>query len=119
MSLRVGNVVLAAVCEIATSSDKISAAALAARFNLPPRRLEIYLQALMRASILKGLRGYSGGYVLARSPWTISLDDILSAIDPSHSKEDADPLIRKVAHVVRGSLGQIKLCDLISRARAA
>ena len=50
---------------------------LAARHNLPPRHLEPMLQALVRAGILKGVRGPRGGYELARERRRITAGDIV------------------------------------------
>jgi Rrf2 family iron-sulfur cluster assembly transcriptional regulator len=59
---------LAAVVDIAIHSDAmpVAAKALARRLNLPPRHLEPLLQALVRANILRGVRGPRGGYELTK-----------------------------------------------------
>lgn len=57
----------------------VSAKALAARHNLPPRHLETILQALVRQGILKGLRGPRGGYELARERRRITAGDVVRA----------------------------------------
>lgn len=49
--------------------------------NLPPRYLEQILQKLVRADLLRGLRGPRGGYVLAREKRRITLADILEAVE--------------------------------------
>ena len=59
----------------------VSAKALAARHNLPPRHLETVLQALVRHGILKGVRGPRGGYELARERRRITAGDIVRAVD--------------------------------------
>ena len=46
--------------------DPVSTKQMAARHHLPPRHLESLLQTLVRAGILKGMRGPRGGYSLAR-----------------------------------------------------
>jgi Rrf2 family protein len=72
---------VAAVVDIALHARPapVAAKALAARHNLPPRHLETLLQALVRANILKGVRGPRGGYELARARRRISLGDIVRA----------------------------------------
>ena len=50
---------------------------LAARHRLPPRHLEILLQGLVHAKILKGVRGQRGGYELARDRRRITLGEIV------------------------------------------
>jgi Rrf2 family transcriptional regulator, iron-sulfur cluster assembly transcription factor len=55
----------------------VSSKELAARHDLPPRRLEGLLQALVRAGIFKSVRGPSGGYELARERRRLSLGEIV------------------------------------------
>jgi Rrf2 family protein len=65
---RKGILAIAAVIDVAVNarSGPVSAKALAARHELPPRHLEPVLQALVRDGILKGIRGPHGGYALGR-----------------------------------------------------
>jgi Rrf2 family protein len=73
---------LAAVVDIAIHARPlpVAAKALAARLELPPRHLETLLQALVRANILKGLRGPRGGYELARERRRITAASVLRAV---------------------------------------
>ena len=73
---------LAAVADIAIHARPlpVAAKALAARLGLPPRHLETLLQALVRADILKGVRGPRGGYELARERRKITAAAILRAV---------------------------------------
>src|ERR1700733_4782398 len=59
---------LPAVADIAIHArpKPVAAKMLAERLDLPPRHLETLLQALVRADILKGVRGPRGGYELER-----------------------------------------------------
>jgi Rrf2 family protein len=79
---------LAAVADIAIHArpQPVAAKALAARLNLPPRHLETLLQALVRANILKGLRGPRGGYELTRERRRITAAEVLRAV-----MEDLEP----------------------------
>jgi len=72
---------VAAVVDIALHArpSPVAAKALAARHNLPPRHLETLLQALVRANILKGVRGPRGGYELARERRRITMAEIVRA----------------------------------------
>jgi Rrf2 family protein len=72
---------LAAVVDIAIHArpQPVAAKALAARLNLPPRHLETLLQTLVRAEILKGVRGPRGGYELARERRRISAAEVVRA----------------------------------------
>ncbi len=78
---RKGLLAIAAVVDVALIARErpLSARALAARHNLPPRHLEPVLQALVHEGILKGIRGPRGGYELARDRKRITIDDILRA----------------------------------------
>ena len=55
----------------------VSSKELAARYDLPPRRLEVLLQAMVRAGILRSLRGPAGGYELARERRRICVGEII------------------------------------------
>ena len=94
---------LAAVADIAIHSRPlpVAAKALAARLELPPRHLETLLQALVRANILKGLRGPRGGYELARERRKITAAAILRAILSETAAESGEaPDCKLVTEVV-------------------
>ena len=80
---RKGILAIAAVIDVAVNARArpVSAKALAARHKLPPRHLEPVLQALVRDGIVRGVRGPHGGYELARAHRSISVEDILRAIN--------------------------------------
>ena len=64
-----------------TNSDKpIQTAEIANRHNIPRRYLEKVLQGLVKAGILKGTRGPTGGYILAKEKRKISLADIAGVV---------------------------------------
>jgi Rrf2 family protein len=54
---------------------------IAERTGLPQPYLEQILLALKGAGLVRSKRGVGGGYVLAREPATITLADIVSAVD--------------------------------------
>jgi Rrf2 family protein len=54
---------------------------IALRTGLPQPYLEQILLALKGAGLVRSKRGVGGGYVLARPPEEISLDQIVSAVD--------------------------------------
>jgi len=130
---RKGILAIAAVIDVAVNahSRPVSAKALAARHNLPPRHLEPVLQALVRDGILRGIRGPHGGYELARNQDKITAEDILHA---ARAAEDAEiesdmPCSRLVKEVVRKALveaertfsialSQISVADLALQAKA-
>ena len=130
---RKGILAIAAVIDVAVNGRHrpVSAKALAARHNLPPRHLEPVLQALVHDGILRGIRGPHGGYELARTHSEITAEDILRA---ARAAEDAEaeselPCSRLVKEVVRNALAeaertfsialsQISVEDLMQQAEA-
>ena len=122
---------IAAVTDIALYARPmpVSAKALAARHNLPPRHLEPVLQALVRNGILKGVRGPRGGYELARERRRISAGDIVRVAMTAYEDEGASPLpesrlaesvvaplVRKGFDAFLAELDQMTVEDLCNRA---
>ena len=66
------------LCQISCekSSEPLSSKYLAEKTSLTTRYAEQVLQNLVRNNILKGVRGASGGYLLARERRKIYLDEI-------------------------------------------
>jgi Rrf2 family transcriptional regulator, iron-sulfur cluster assembly transcription factor len=93
---RKGLLAITAVVDIAVhaAGQPVSAKALAARNILPPRHLEPVLQALVRAGILRGIRGPRGGYQLGRERRRITAEDILRAAQSL--EEDTGPAVPNV-----------------------
>jgi Rrf2 family transcriptional regulator, iron-sulfur cluster assembly transcription factor len=110
---------VAAVVDVAlhSRSAPVTAKALAARHKLPPRHLEILLQGLVRAKILKGVRGPRGGYELARERRRITVAEIvriamsLSTADPEDLGSNSVLLERVIDPAVRGA-GETFLANL-------
>lgn len=50
--------------------------------KVPASYLSKVLQSLQRAELVEGRRGAGGGFVLARSPETIRVLDVVQAVDP-------------------------------------
>jgi Rrf2 family iron-sulfur cluster assembly transcriptional regulator len=98
---RKGLLAITAVVDVALHAKgrPVSAKALAARNALPPRHLEPILQALVRAGILKGIRGPRGGYELGRERRRITAEDILRAtqiLDDAETMSVDSPLLNRV-----------------------
>jgi Rrf2 family protein len=125
---RKGLLAITAVVDVAVYAKgrPVSAKALAARNTLPPRHLEPILQALVRAGILKGIRGPRGGYELGRERRRISAEDILRA---TQILEDIDghtadstllnqvvlPAVGQAEKVFATALARISVDDLVVR----
>jgi Rrf2 family transcriptional regulator, iron-sulfur cluster assembly transcription factor len=61
----------------------VSSRDIAAQQDLQPRYLEQMLQKLVKSGILRGVRGPSGGYLLAREKRKITLSDIYLVVRES------------------------------------
>jgi Rrf2 family iron-sulfur cluster assembly transcriptional regulator len=125
---------IAAVVDVALHARPVpvAAKALAARHNLPPRHLETLLQALVRAHILKGVRGPRGGYELARERRRISAGDIVRAAISEPADGGAPgiaysplvgdvvgPTIERATEAFLATLDAVTIEDLCRRAQRA
>jgi Rrf2 family iron-sulfur cluster assembly transcriptional regulator len=109
----------------------VSSKALAARNNLPPRHLESMLQALVRAGILKSVRGPYGGYELARERRRLCVGEIVrvamraeaeaASVDtkPGLLETVLQPVVDEVERAALSRLDTVTLDDLHARAVAA
>jgi Rrf2 family iron-sulfur cluster assembly transcriptional regulator len=109
----------------------VSSKALAARNDLPPRHLESMLQALVRAGVLKSVRGPYGGYELARERRRLCVGEIVRvAMGVDAAAEQAEykpnllesvlqPVIDEVEEFVLARLDMVTLDELHARAIAA
>ncbi|MFV0632840.1 RrF2 family transcriptional regulator [Demequina sp.] len=61
--------------------ERMTAAALAERFDMPRKFLESAFADLKRAALVSSFRGVEGGYALRRSPDTITVGEVLRAVD--------------------------------------
>jgi Rrf2 family protein len=122
---------VAAVVDVALHArpQPVAAKALANRHNLPPRHLETLLQSLVKANILKGVRGPRGGYELARERRRISAGEIVRA---AMTASDADqppggesrivrevvtPMVEEASQAFLAALDALTVDDLCRRAR--
>jgi Rrf2 family iron-sulfur cluster assembly transcriptional regulator len=125
---------LEAVIDIAFNArpEPVQAKEITARQGVPQRYLEQVMQQLVRAGVLKGVRGPRGGYRLARERRRISIGDVVrvaEAIDDGET-ESAEPrselgtrivtpLIATLQDEVMAKLDAISIEDLCQRARNA
>lgn len=109
-------------------AEAMNGHAIAAAQELSPRYLEPMLQKLVRAGILRGVRGPTGGYVLGRERRRITLADICAALaDDGEVSAPLSPLGEKVLRPAladfmttwQENLGRITLATLCERAAAA
>ena len=69
---------------------KTSLQTIASRHNISVSYLEHLFSSLRRHELVRSVRGPGGGYVLARAAHTISIADIVKAVDRHHSALDFD-----------------------------
>jgi Rrf2 family protein len=124
---------LEAVIDIAFNArpEPVQAKEITARQGVPQRYLEQVMQQLVRAGILKGVRGPRGGYRLARERRRISVGDVVRVAESIEDDEEkhtprSDLGIRIVAPFVATlqdelmvRLDSVSIEDLCQRARTA
>jgi Rrf2 family protein len=125
---------LEAVIDIAFTArpEPVQAKEITARQGVPQRYLEQVMQQLVRAGILRGVRGPRGGYRLAKERRRISVGDIVRAAETidDETNEDSAPRSELGAHIVApfiqslqgdvmAKLDSITVDELCQRARAA
>lgn len=95
-----------------TGGAPISGKEIAERQNLPPRYLEQMMQKLVRAGILRGVRGPRGGYSLAVEKRRITLAEICSALDAGETPLTSTMLGNQVVMPVMQALKDSMLRQL-------
>jgi Rrf2 family transcriptional regulator, iron-sulfur cluster assembly transcription factor len=125
---------LEAVIDIAFNArpEPVQAKEITARQGVPQRYLEQVMQQLVRAGVLKGVRGPRGGYRLARERRRISIGDIVRVAESIDDGENGTaeplsalgaqivtPLIQSLQEEVMARLDAVSIEDLCQRARAA
>lgn len=123
--------VLEAVVHIAcaTGGAPVSGKVLAEEIGQPPRYLEPMLQQLVRAGILRGIRGPKGGYVLAKERRRVTVKaicDVLAEEDelrPTRvsalGDEVVTPLCQTALSAANAALNNIDLSQLCEQAKHA
>ncbi|MCF8473389.1 MAG: Rrf2 family transcriptional regulator [Emcibacter sp.] len=123
---------LEAVVDIAYNgrSGTVQSRDITKRQDIPQRYLEQVMQQLVRAGILKGVRGPKGGYNLARERRRISVGEIVNIVN-GIDKNQADknllsqspmgikvinPLIENLNSSILDHLNNITLQDLCQQA---
>lgn len=81
---------LEAVVDIAYNggAEPVRSRDITRRQGIPNRYLEQVMQRLVRANILRGVRGPRGGYLLARERRRISIGDIARVVDALEMGEE-------------------------------
>jgi Rrf2 family protein len=72
----------AVVCLAEEPDSRLSTARIAETTRVPPGYLSKVLQALARAGLVASVPGRVGGFRLTRSPTSITVLDVVNAVDP-------------------------------------
>jgi Rrf2 family protein len=124
---------LEAVIDIAFNArpEPVQAKEITARQGVPQRYLEQVMQQLVRAGVLKGVRGPRGGYRLAKERRRITVGDVVRVAESIEDEEEKNeprsdlgirivtPLIQTLQDEVMARLDAISIEDLCQRARSA
>ncbi|TNE40160.1 MAG: Rrf2 family transcriptional regulator [Alphaproteobacteria bacterium] len=122
---------LEAVLDVAYNArpDPVQSKDITQRQGIPQRYLEQVMQHLVRAGILKGVRGPRGGYRLARERRRISVGDVVRVVDAMEVVEDelprtsplgeqiVGPVLDKLQDDIMAKLDAISFEDLCAEAQ--
>jgi Rrf2 family protein len=122
---------LEAVIDIASNArpEPVQAKEITARQGVPQRYLEQVMQQLVRAGILKGVRGPRGGYRLARERRRISVGDVVRVAESIEDEEEKSvprsdlgqrivaPFVASLQDELMQRLDSVSIEDLCQRAR--
>jgi len=105
-------------------AEPLSSREIAEKQGMPPRYLEQMMQKLVRAGILRGVRGPHGGYLLAREKRRISVADICTALAEDEGipastqlgNQIVVPMIHKLQTAQTVQLQETTLADLYEQA---
>ncbi|MBN9589198.1 MAG: transcriptional regulator [Alphaproteobacteria bacterium 64-11] len=122
---------LEAVIDIAFNArpEPVQAKEITARQGVPQRYLEQVMQQLVRAGILKGVRGPRGGYRLARERRRISVGDVVRVAESIEDEEERSsprsdlgqrivaPFVQTLQDELMVRLDAVSIEDLCQKAR--
>lgn len=123
---------LEAVVDIAYNgrSEPVQSKEITYRQGIPQRYLEQVMQQLVRAGVLKGVRGPRGGYLLARERRRISVGEIVEVVNDIESAADLNiydstsdlgnkvvkPMLEGLNKEIMERLNAVTIQDLCDRA---
>ena len=108
-----------------TSVDPVTSVQIANKRDIQEKYLVHILLQLKRAGLVRSVRGAQGGYLLGRAPGSISLLDVVLAIDgpimdplpvADTGGTDLKPAWREVAAEIEKVLGEFTVSDILARA---
>jgi Rrf2 family protein len=90
------------------SATPVSSKEIAQKQGLPPRYLEQMMQKLVRAGLLRGIRGPKGGYLLAKERRRITLGDIYEILRDSDPEDNPTPFTSLGIKIMRPVWDQLE-----------
>jgi Rrf2 family protein len=124
-----GEYAIRAVLDLALHHDRglVPIQEIAERQRIPQRYLEQVLLALKRAGLLSSKRGAAGGYQLTRPPETVSVGDVLRAVEggggpfeppgPHAEGTELAELWEEIAEAVSRVVDRLTFAELAARVR--
>lgn len=108
---------LEAVLDVAYNSrpHPVQSKDITQRQGIPQRYLEQVLQKLVRAGLLKGVRGPRGGYTLAKERRRITLGDVLRVIDRMEHDDDDAPTHSALGEAIIGPIRETVQVELLRK----
>lgn len=117
------------IAESGRDGARVSVADIADACGIPTPFLHLIFRTLKGGGLVESQRGKGGGYILARSPESITVDDIFSCVEGADALslvgEDAEAgseviaaLCRDAGDALRKVFSSSSLADLVVRARA-
>jgi Rrf2 family iron-sulfur cluster assembly transcriptional regulator len=97
---------LEAVLDVAYNArpNPVQARDITERQGIPQRYLEQVMQQLVRAGVLKGVRGPRGGYTLARERRRVTVGDVVRVVSALEAEGEDCPAGGALADMVIGPL---------------
>lgn len=108
---------LEAVLDVAYNArpNPVQARDITERQGIPQRYLEQVMQQLVRAGVLKGVRGPRGGYTLARERRRVTVGDVVRVVSALEAEGEDAASGGDLASVVIGPLWERMQADLLAR----
>jgi Rrf2 family protein len=106
-----------AVADIAYNArpDPVQAKDVTERQGIPQRYLEQAMQALVRAGVLKGVRGPRGGYTLARERRRVTVGDVVRVVSALDAEDGEDGAGSELGRAVVAPMWEEMQRDLLQR----
>ena len=108
---------LEAVLDVAYNArpNPVQARDITERQGIPQRYLEQVMQQLVRAGVLKGVRGPKGGYALAKERRRVTVGDVVRVVSALDSEEDGAPTDGALGKAVVMPFWEEMQADLLAR----